>query len=109
MDLSGQFGGASNSGYSLHAAQYYAAMYAAAPFETTVANVIEKGLEAVPDASRTRTIIETAVAAYQADLLDGGVADKWEVSRNTVISAVAAISRLSAVLTTSRIKRTSRF
>ncbi len=93
MDLSGQFGSVSNEGYAVHAAQFYATMYAAAPFETTMADVVQKGLEAIPDASRSRMVVESAIAAYQADLADNGVADNWQTSRTTVKTAVKAGGR----------------
>jgi len=70
-DLAADFGGVTNDGYALHAAQFYAAMYAAAPFETDVADVVAKGLEVVPASSRTSTIIEDVCAWHADDLADG--------------------------------------
>ena len=70
-DLAGQFGAVSNSGYSLHAAQYYAAMYSAAAIESDVETLVNKGLEVVPTTSRTHDVIQDVVDWYAADAADG--------------------------------------
>jgi hypothetical protein len=69
-DLSGRFGGVSNSGFPVHAAQFYAAMYAAAPFQTDVEQLVAKGLEVVPTTSRTHQVIEDVIGWYQQDAQD---------------------------------------
>jgi autotransporter-associated beta strand protein len=70
-DLAGAYGSVTNSGYALHAAQFYAAMYAAAPLEAGVEAVVAKGLEVVPVSSRSHEVIQNVVAWYQADKADG--------------------------------------
>ena len=69
-DLVGQFGAITNDGYSVHAAAYYGAMYAAAAFESDVEQLVAKGLEVVPQTSRTRQVIEDVVNWYTADKAD---------------------------------------
>jgi len=66
-DLAGAYGSVTNSGYALHAAQFYAAMYAAAPLETDVEAVVAKGLEVVPTSSRSHEVIQDVVNWYLAD------------------------------------------
>jgi len=70
-DLAGRLGSVTNDGYAVHAAQFYAAMYAAAPLETDVEAVVAKGLEVVPATSRTYAIIQDVRAWYAADKADG--------------------------------------
>ena len=70
-DLAGACGSVTNSGYALHAAQFYAAMYAAAPLEANVETVVAKGLEVVPVSSRSHEVIQNVVDWYQADKADG--------------------------------------
>jgi hypothetical protein len=69
-ELTGRFASASNSGYPVHAAQFYAAMYAASAFEPNVEQLISKGLEVVPATSRTYQVIDDVVRWYQQDKLD---------------------------------------
>ncbi len=71
-DLSGRFARATNDGYAVHAAQFYAALYAAGAMETaadaaTIESLIAKGLEVVPTTSRTHEVIADVVAWYNAD------------------------------------------
>jgi autotransporter-associated beta strand protein len=70
-DLAGACGSVTNTGYALHAAQFYAAMYAAAPLETDVEAVVAKGLEVVPVSSRSHEVIQNVVNWYRADKADG--------------------------------------
>ena len=70
-DLAGQFGSVSNSGYSLHAAQFYAAMYSSAAIDTDIETLVNKGLEVVPTTSRTHEVIQDVVDWYTADAADG--------------------------------------
>jgi hypothetical protein len=70
VDLAGRFGGVTNSGFPLHAAEFYAAMYAAAPFETNVEQLVAKGLEIVPTTSRTHQVIQDVITWYQQDAED---------------------------------------
>ena len=72
-DLAGRFGSISNDGYPVHAAQFYAAMYAAAAFESDVPAIVAKGLEVVPHTSRTYQVIQDVrdwYAAYPEDWRD---------------------------------------
>jgi len=69
-DLAAQFGSVTNDGYALHAAQFYAAMYADAMFETDVEALVRKGLEVVPLTSRTRWVIEDVLAWHDANPAD---------------------------------------
>jgi hypothetical protein len=73
IDLAGKFASVTNDGFAVHAAQYYAAMYAAAAFETDTEVLVQKGLEALPQHSRTRQIISDVVGWYNADKADGNL------------------------------------
>ncbi len=66
-DLSGTFAAVSNEGYSAHAAQFYAAMYAAAGTESDVPTVIEQALAVVPVSSRSCEVIQAVRSFHQAD------------------------------------------
>lgn len=70
-NLTGSFASATNDGYAVHAAQYYAAMYSAAAFNTDVPTIISKGLEVVPRTSRTYSIIQDVRNWYAQDLASG--------------------------------------
>jgi len=70
-ELSGRLGSVTNDGYAVHAAQFYAAMYAAAAFESDVPTLIQKGLEVVPQSSRTRRVVQDVVAWHALDMADG--------------------------------------
>jgi hypothetical protein len=85
VDLAGDFGGITNEGYPVHAAQFYAAMYAQAPFSADVQDLVDKGLEALPEGSWTRQIVAEARALYQQDLSDGQ-ADDWLAGRNAILA-----------------------
>ena len=87
-NLARDFGGITNSGYSLHAAQFYAAMYAEAPLMPVqnVETLVNKGLEVVPKGSWAREIISKAQQLYQADLDNDGILNDWLGSRNAIIS-----------------------
>jgi hypothetical protein len=87
--LTGDFAGMVNQGYAVHAAQFYAAMYAEAPFQSDVATLVTKGLEVVAQGSWTREIIEQAQSSFAADLADDGSLNDWLGSR----AAVSALAR----------------
>jgi len=76
--LAGQFGSVTNDGYAVHAAQFYAAMYAAAAVESDVAAVVAKGLEVVPPGSRTRRVVQDVLDWYAQDQADG--AGDWRAT-----------------------------
>jgi hypothetical protein len=83
-DLAAAFGGVTNSGYALHAAQFYAAMYAAAPLESNVETVVAKGLAVVPLTSRTRQAIQDVVDIYTTDKGDGTL--DWRAAHQQIYS-----------------------
>jgi hypothetical protein len=72
-DLAGAFGSVTNDGYAVHAAQFYAAMFAAAPFETSAEALVAKGLEVVPTTSRTYQVIQDVRTWYADDEKDGSL------------------------------------
>ena len=78
-DLAGRFASVTNEGFGVHASQFYAAMYAAATYESDVAQVIEAGKAVVPTTSRTYDIIQDVQDWYAADMADG-VAD-WRATQ----------------------------
>jgi len=92
-DLAGQFGSITNNGLALHTGQFYATMYAHAPFAQDVRDLVDTGLQAVPTTSRTHTIIQSAIDAYQADLDDNGSADGWLDARNAIVDLVSQRGR----------------
>jgi len=69
-DLSGTFAGVSNEGFSVHAAQFYAAMYADAAMQSDVPTVINDALAVVPRSSRTYEVISAVQAFHQANPAD---------------------------------------
>lgn len=71
MDLAGRFAQVTNSGFAVHAAQFYAAMYAEAFFEPDVPTLIANALVALPPASRTTTVICDVLEWYYDDSIDG--------------------------------------
>ncbi len=83
-NLTGDFGGITNSGYSLHATQFYAAMYAEAPFASDVESLVTSGLQVVPTGSWTRDIVTEAKRLFDEDKAAGGL-DDWLNSRNAII------------------------
>jgi len=64
-DLSGTFAAVSNEGFSVHAAQFYAAMYAAGAMESNVPTVIDQALAVVPLSSRTYEVIDAVRTFHQ--------------------------------------------
>lgn len=66
-DLSGTFASVSNEGFSVHAAQFYAAMYAEAAMESDVVTIIDQALAVVPKSSRTYEVIDDVLDFYQAN------------------------------------------
>jgi len=81
-DLAGSFGGVTNEGHPLHAAQFYAAMYAAAPLETNVEQVVAKGLAVVPATSRSYDAVSSVLAWYDADKADGAL--DWHATHEKI-------------------------
>ena len=93
-DLAGLFGSVTNDGFALHAAQYYAAMYAAAPFETDLETLVAKGLEAVPNTSRTRAVIEDVVVWYETDRDDGDGTLDWRAAHELLYDSYVGADAL---------------
>jgi len=83
-DLCGTFAGVSNEGFSVHAAQFYAAMYASAAFESDVPTVIDMALDVVPTTSRTYEVIEAVVTFHQND------PDDWRACQTMLHDAYGA-------------------
>jgi hypothetical protein len=82
IDAARRFGGNSNEGFSLHAAQFYAAMYAAAAFETDVHTIVALGQQSIPQSSRTWETIQRVRDWYAQDMLDS-VPD-WRETRRLI-------------------------
>ena len=79
IDLTKKFASISNEGFPVHAAQFYSAIYSGAFFESDTAVLIETGLEAIPQSSRTHKVISDVKKWYTEDMADG-VAD-WRSTR----------------------------
>ena len=79
IDLAGKFGHVTNTGFPVHAAQLYTAMYAMAFYEPNVIAVVEESLEAIPQSSRTYEVVSDVLNWYLADCNDG-VLD-WRATR----------------------------
>lgn len=80
IDLAGRFGRITNDGFAVHAAQFYAAMYAHAFFEPNVVDLVLHGLDAIPASSRTSAVVTDVLAWYLEDVNDG-VPD-WRATRH---------------------------
>ena len=74
-DLCERFATVTNEGFPVHAAQFYAAMYAAAALESDVETIVAQGLEVVPDTSRTHEVIQAVRGLYEADKAAGRLTD----------------------------------
>jgi len=79
VDLAGRFGRITNDGLAVHAAQFYAAMYAHAFFEPNVVELVHRGLEAIPASSRTTAVIRDVLDWYTVDANDGSL--DWRATR----------------------------
>ena len=71
-DLAGALAAVTNAGYPVHAAQFYAALYAAGAMETaadraTLERLVAGALAVVPTTSRSYTVITDVIAWYEAD------------------------------------------
>ena len=74
-DLCRPFAEVTNEGFPVHAAQFYAAMYAVAAFESDVESIVTQALGVVPASSRTREVIEAVRARYESDKAAGNLSD----------------------------------
>ncbi len=79
VDLAGRFGHITNGGFAVHAAQFYAAMYAEAFFESDVVELVLKGLDVIPQSSRTTAVVTDVLDWYLQDANDA-VLD-WRTTR----------------------------
>lgn len=79
IELTGKFAHITNTGFPVHAAQFYAAMYAAAFFEPNVVNLVTEGLKAIPTTSRTHRVITDVLNWYLEDVTDGNA--DWQATR----------------------------
>jgi len=79
IDLAGRFGRITNDGFAVHTAQFYAAMYANAFFESDVIELVARGLEAIPATSRTAAVVTDVLAWYLEDANDGTL--DWRATR----------------------------
>jgi ADP-ribosylglycohydrolase len=88
VDLCGQLSEVTNDGYPVHAAQFYASMYASAAMDEELAGIthaekveslVARGLEVVPQTSRTREVVQLVQDRYDADKAAGvlGDPDAW--------------------------------
>jgi ADP-ribosylglycohydrolase len=71
IDLAAQFAGLTNTGFPVHAAQFYCAMYATAFFEPNVVDIVVEGLTVVPTTSRTYQVVADVLTWYLDDAQDG--------------------------------------
>jgi len=87
-ELAGRCGRVTNDGFAAHAAQFYAAMYAAAACESDVETLVELGKQVVPTTSRTRDIIDDVQTWYQQDKADD-VLD-WRATQSLIYDRYCA-------------------
>jgi len=79
IDLTGKFAHITNTGFPVHAAQFYAAMYANAFFEQDVIELVTEALAAIPTTSRTHEVVSDVLAWYLEDENDGDL--NWRSTR----------------------------
>ncbi len=79
IDMTRKFAQISNEGFPTHAAQFYAAMYSYAFFESDVNTLIDKALSAIPATSRTSQVITDVKNWYIQDMNDG--MPDWRATR----------------------------
>ncbi len=79
IDLADKFGSLTNTGFPVHAAQFYCAMYAKAFFEPNVVDLVVEGLATTPTTSRTYQVIADVLTWYLDDARDGHL--DWRATR----------------------------
>jgi hypothetical protein len=84
IDLAGKFAHITNTGFAVHAAQFYAAMYASAFFEPNVVTLVTQSLNAIPTTSRTHQVITDVLNWYFEDANDGML--DWRATRHKLYS-----------------------
>lgn len=80
IDLTDKFASITNTGFPVHTAQFYSAMYATAFFESNVENLVVDGLTVVPRTSRTYQVITDVLSWYFDDTQDGHL--DWRATRH---------------------------
>lgn len=79
IDRTADFATVTNEGFPVHAAQFYAAMYAAAAYESDVETLVALGQAALPTTSRSWQVIQDVRDWYAADQADGTL--DWRETR----------------------------
>jgi hypothetical protein len=79
IDTTYTFASISNEGFPVHAAQFYAAMYANAYFESDIRTLIDNALGCIPQTSRSSKVVRDVIAWYDNDMADD-VPD-WRATR----------------------------
>lgn len=79
LDLAGRFGRVTNAGLAVHAAEFYAALYASAFFEPNVTELVRQGLAAIPADSRTAAVVRDVLDWHLEDASDGDL--DWRATR----------------------------
>jgi len=79
VDLTAEFARITNTGFPIHAAQFYTAVYANAFFEPNVVTLVTEGLNALPTTSRTHQVITDVLNWYIDDANDGLL--DWRATR----------------------------
>jgi len=79
IDFTGRWAHITTEGASVHASQFYSAMYAGAAFEDDVRTLIQQGLQCIPRSSRAAQTIRQVIRWYDDDIADG-VLD-WRATR----------------------------
>ena len=80
IDLAGRFASFTNTGFPVHAAQFYCVMYATAFFEPNVVDLVIEGLTVTPTTSRTYQVINDVLSWYLDDTQDGHL--DWRATRH---------------------------
>jgi len=79
IDLGGRFASFTNTGFPVHAAQFYSAMYATAFFEPNIVDLVVEGLTVIPKTSRTYQVINDVLSWYLDDTQDDHL--DWRATR----------------------------
>lgn len=80
IDLAGRFAHVTNTGFAVHAAQFYSATYATAFFEPNVTRLVTEALKSVPTTSRTYQVVADVLSWYMEDANDGSL--DWRATRS---------------------------
>ena len=80
IDLASKFARVTNTGFAVHAAQFYSATYATAFFEPNVTSLVTEALKSVPTTSRTYQVVTDVLRWYMEDANDGSL--DWRTTRS---------------------------